>query len=211
MALLPVLIAPCGGHQKAHPEGEFASYRAAAAVGTILAVSANGSSSVFYDAVEAAALASLFGARLAGVPVHSVKSMLGQTGVERFAYEQDIRDGAVRLVFVSPERLVNSDLFRIFQKAGVRTFAIDEAHCISHWGHDFRPEYRQLNRLREFFPDATFHSCTTYLLLSASSGIPSPVASQAPSGENVMLEKYKGAAAVSFRFSSPVCSSLSRP
>src|SRR5262249_13890409 len=86
-----------------------------------------------------------------GVPALHFES--SQSGVERFAYEQDIRDGAVRLVFVSPERLVNTDLFRVFQKAGVRTFAIDEAHCISHWGHDFRREYRELIKLREFFPE----------------------------------------------------------
>src|SRR5262249_52807074 len=42
----------------------------------------------------------------------------------------------------------------------VRTFAIDEAHCISHWGHDFRPEYRQLSRLRELFPQASIHAYT---------------------------------------------------
>src|SRR5947208_15371871 len=42
----------------------------------------------------------------------------------------------------------------------VRTFAIDEAHCISHWGHDFRPEYRQLSRLRELFPGASIHAYT---------------------------------------------------
>src|SRR5207249_5666461 len=76
------------------------------------------------------------------------------------AYKMDIREGAVRLVFVSPERLVNTDLYRLLQGAGVKTFAIDEAHCISHWGHDFRPEYRQLSRLREHFPDASVHAYT---------------------------------------------------
>ena len=58
-----------------------------------------------------------------------------------------------RLVFVSPERLVNTDVLQLLRDIGVHTFAIDEAHCISHWGHDFRPEYRQLRRLREFFPE----------------------------------------------------------
>ena len=71
---------------------------------------------------------------------------------ERFAYEMDVRQGEVRLLFMSPERLVQTDFYRVLQQIDVRTFAIDEAHCISHWGHDFRPEYRQLSRLREFFP-----------------------------------------------------------
>ena len=48
----------------------------------------------------------------------------------------------------------------MLQQVGVHTFAIDEAHCISHWGHDFRPEYRQLARLREFFPGASVHAYT---------------------------------------------------
>ncbi len=79
---------------------------------------------------------------------------------ERFATEIDLREGRINLLFVSPERLVQTDLYRILQQIEVRTFAIDEAHCISHWGHDFRPEYRQLSRLREFFPGASVHAYT---------------------------------------------------
>jgi ATP-dependent DNA helicase RecQ len=93
-----------------------------------------------------------------GVPAIQIDS--SQTGAERFAYETDIRQGAVRLVFVSPERLVLTDFYRLLQQIDVRTFAIDEAHCISHWGHDFRPEYRQMNRLRELFPHASIHAYT---------------------------------------------------
>jgi ATP-dependent DNA helicase RecQ len=48
----------------------------------------------------------------------------------------------------------------MLQQAGVRFIAIDEAHCISQWGHDFRPEYRQLGRLREDFPGVSFHAFT---------------------------------------------------
>jgi ATP-dependent DNA helicase RecQ len=83
-----------------------------------------------------------------------------QTTQERSSYEQDIRQGAVRLLFVSPERLVLTDFKNLLQKLDARTFAIDEAHCISHWGHDFRPEYRQLNRLKEHFPRAAIHAYT---------------------------------------------------
>jgi hypothetical protein len=77
-----------------------------------------------------------------------------------FAYERDVADGAIRLLFVSPERLVQTDFYRVLQKIDVRTFAIDEAHCISHWGHDFRPDYRRLAILKERFPLASVHAYT---------------------------------------------------
>jgi ATP-dependent DNA helicase RecQ len=93
-----------------------------------------------------------------GVAAAQIDSSL--TDSDRFAAEVDLRQGDTRLLFVSPERLVSSDFYRILQQAGVHTFAIDEAHCISHWGHDFRPEYRQLARLREFFPGASVHAYT---------------------------------------------------
>ena len=71
-----------------------------------------------------------------------------------------IRSGKTRLAFISPERLVNSDTYRMLRDAGANAIAIDEAHCISHWGHDFRPEYRMLAKLREFFPGASIHGYT---------------------------------------------------
>ncbi len=98
------------------------------------------------------------GLQACGVPAIQIDS--SQTATERFAYLQDIRDGAVRLVFVSPERLVLTDFQRLLRDIDVRTFAIDEAHCISHWGHDFRPEYREMGRLRELFPAAAVHAYT---------------------------------------------------
>jgi ATP-dependent DNA helicase RecQ len=77
---------------------------------------------------------------------------------------QRIRDrlvaGELRLLFAAPERLVNTGLLDLLAQVGVKRFAIDEAHCISHWGHDFRPEYRQLAMLRERFPTASFHAFT---------------------------------------------------
>ncbi|WP_375460099.1 DNA helicase RecQ [uncultured Enterovirga sp.] len=57
--------------------------------------------------------------------------------------------GAIRLLFVSPERLGAGGLGARLRRAGIRRLAIDEAHCVSQWGHDFRPEYRQLSRVRE--------------------------------------------------------------
>ena len=60
-------------------------------------------------------------------------------------------EGMVKLLYISPERLVGG-MMHLLQQAHVSLFAIDEAHCISSWGHDFRPEYTQLGQLRELFP-----------------------------------------------------------
>jgi ATP-dependent DNA helicase RecQ len=98
------------------------------------------------------------GLRACGVAAAQLDSSL--TLPERIAIERDLRRGELSLLFVSPERLVQSDLYRTLADVGVCTFAIDEAHCISHWGHDFRPEYRQLSLLRDHFPQATVHAYT---------------------------------------------------
>ena len=63
------------------------------------------------------------------------------------------RQGAYRLLYLSPERLSRGDTVAWLQNVPIAFFAIDEAHCISEWGHEFRPEYRQLSRLRSSFAD----------------------------------------------------------
>ncbi len=62
-------------------------------------------------------------------------------------------EGEYRLLYLSPERLARPDTIGWLQRVPIAFFAIDEAHCISEWGHEFRPEYRQLSRLRAHFPD----------------------------------------------------------
>src|SRR5579864_4526785 len=66
---------------------------------------------------------------------------------------REARDGAYRLLYLSPERLARGDTLGWLRHVPIGFFAIDEAHCISEWGHEFRPEYRQLSRLRTQFPD----------------------------------------------------------
>ncbi len=63
-----------------------------------------------------------------------------------------VREGRYRLVYVAPERLLMPEFLAELQKSSISLLAIDEAHCISEWGHDFRPEYRQLASLRSRFP-----------------------------------------------------------
>jgi len=64
-----------------------------------------------------------------------------------------LRAGELDLVYVAPERLVNDEFLDILDDIPRALFAIDEAHCISQWGHDFRPEYRQMSLLRTRYPD----------------------------------------------------------
>jgi ATP-dependent DNA helicase RecQ len=74
--------------------------------------------------------------------------------------EEEIVAGHYRLVFAAPERLLTPRFLYLIEQLPVRAFAIDEAHCISHWGHDFRPEYRQLAELKIRFPQASIHAYT---------------------------------------------------
>ncbi|MEA5528802.1 DNA helicase RecQ [Dolichospermum sp. UHCC 0684] len=71
--------------------------------------------------------------------------------------EEAIMNGKIKLLYVAPERLVSDRFLPLLdvvkEKVGISTFAIDEAHCVSEWGHDFRPEYRQLRLLRKRYPD----------------------------------------------------------
>ena len=67
--------------------------------------------------------------------------------------EQAMRAGTIDLVYVAPERLMQPRMLDLVADCHVSLFAIDEAHCVSQWGHDFRPEYRQLAALADRFPD----------------------------------------------------------
>ena len=90
-----------------------------------------------------------------GYPAAALHS--AQDAGERAAAERFIASGDCRLVFVSPERLVTPWFLQTVENLGIHTFAVDEAHCISHWGHDFRPEYRQLAILKERLAGTTLH------------------------------------------------------
>ena len=92
--------------------------------------------------------------------------------------EEAIMTGKVKLLYVAPERLI-SDRFLplldvVSEKIGVANFAIDEAHCVSEWGHDFRPEYRQLILLRKRFP----HVPTTALTATATDRVRTDIIQQ---------------------------------
>ena len=101
------------------------------------------------------------GLRVDGVAASFLNSTL--LSHERDEVLASVREGRCRLLYVSPERIAgegSQSLRRMLQQANLTFIAIDEAHCISQWGHDFRPEYRQLGRLREDFPGVSFHAFT---------------------------------------------------
>ena len=86
-----------------------------------------------------------------GIPAVFLNSAVAQA--DRRRVKQKAIRGDYRLIYVSPERAVMDGTAEWLKQVPLSFFVIDEAHCISEWGHDFRPEYRQLKKLRELFPD----------------------------------------------------------
>ncbi|MHC4877935.1 MAG: DNA helicase RecQ [Planctomycetota bacterium] len=93
-----------------------------------------------------------------GIPAACINSSL--TPDERRWVANDVRGGKTRLLYIAPERLVQPRTIDFLRDASVSFIAVDEAHCISEWGHDFRPEYRELRRLRDELPQVGIHAFT---------------------------------------------------
>jgi ATP-dependent DNA helicase RecQ len=85
-----------------------------------------------------------------GIPAAFLNSSLSLD--EQRSVLTQLEEGRLKLLYVAPERLVQDRFMQLLKRIPINFFAIDEAHCISQWGHDFRPEYRQLRLLREQFP-----------------------------------------------------------
>lgn len=94
----------------------------------------------------------------AGVAATYLNSTLG--AAEARSRLAGLHRGEWKLLYVSPERLMLDNWAENLRAWNVAAFAVDEAHCISEWGHDFRPEYRQLARMRELLPDAPMMALT---------------------------------------------------
>ncbi len=141
-----LVILPTGG-------GKSVCFQAPALVGDGLALVVSPLISLMKDQVD-----TLVGNGVAAASYHSALS-----ADVRASVVAGIREGRYRLLYVAPERLVGegSDGFlsRLDERPP-RFVAIDEAHCISQWGHDFRPEYRQLAQLRERWPALSLHAFT---------------------------------------------------
>jgi ATP-dependent DNA helicase RecQ len=85
-----------------------------------------------------------------GIPAAVINS--SQSSTERRTVMEKAQRGDFRLLYLSPERLAAGNTFEWLARVPIGFFAVDEAHCISEWGHEFRPDYRQLSRLRASFP-----------------------------------------------------------
>jgi len=93
-----------------------------------------------------------------GIPAGMVNSTVGAG--EQSRVMREAAQGKYRLLYLSPERLARADTVDWLKRVPVSIFAIDEAHCISEWGHEFRPEYRQLSSLRANFPGCAIAAFT---------------------------------------------------
>jgi len=85
-----------------------------------------------------------------GIGAHALHSGLEAQEVQRI--EEELRCGQVKLLYVAPERLLQERTLVLLARLRINLFAIDEAHCVSQWGHDFRPEYLRLELLHKRFP-----------------------------------------------------------
>lgn len=85
-----------------------------------------------------------------GIPAAYINSSMDAAQIRRV--EDAALDGHIRILYVSPEKMVSQGFQPLLKRLKISLFAVDEAHCISAWGHDFRPEYTQLKFLKEQYP-----------------------------------------------------------
>jgi ATP-dependent DNA helicase RecQ len=142
-----LVVMPTGG-------GKSLCYQVPAAIAKGLTICVSPLISLMKDQVDGLTLSGFSAAAL-----HS-----GLSPDETRTVRERVQQGELKLLYVAPERLVApaflSWLAKLWDKGNLASVAIDEAHCISQWGHDFRPEYRQLAQLRDVFPGLPLHAFT---------------------------------------------------
>lgn len=138
-----VVVMPTGG-------GKSLCYQVPALCKPGLAVIASPLISLMKDQVDALTAC--------GIQAACINSTI--TLEERREIVSDIRTGATRILYLAPERLLSERTLDFLAGVDVSFFAIDESHCISEWGHDFRPEYRMMRMLKDRFPGVGVHAYT---------------------------------------------------
>ena len=138
-----LLVLPTGG-------GKSLCYQAPAVSGSGLAVVISPLISLMKDQVDSLTECGIGAARIDS----------SQTPDERREVMTRLHDNTLRLLYMSPERLISNGFMETLKGTNLSFVAIDEAHCVSMWGHDFRPEYRQLAALRRHFPNVAIGAYT---------------------------------------------------
>lgn len=175
-----VLVMPTGG-------GKSLCYQVPALVKRKLTVVVSPLIALMKDQVD--------GMRLRGIAAGALNS--GVTAEESARVWRQVESGELRLLLVAPERLLGatdeagqsmgsgtlSRLVRVYERGGIGQIAVDEAHCISQWGHDFRPEYRRLSEVREAMPGVCTIACTA----TATPRVRQDIADQLGFGEHDLL------------------------
>ncbi len=138
-----LVVLPTGG-------GKSLCYQAPALVRPGLTVVVSPLISLMQDQIDAL--------RACGVAAGMLNS--GQESHERHEIERELAHGRLKLLYLAPERLMQDGMLARLAAQEIAGIAIDEAHCISHWGHDFRPEYRTLGELRRARPDLSIQAYT---------------------------------------------------
>ncbi len=93
-----------------------------------------------------------------GIKAEMISSMQSQDELDLIRY--DLLSGELKLLYVAPERLSSPAFIELLKQVRLNFFVIDEAHCVSEWGHEFREDYRKLNLLRENFPSVSIAAFT---------------------------------------------------
>jgi ATP-dependent DNA helicase RecQ len=172
LAALRALILRVWGYAELRPHQAEAMLAALAARDSLVVLATGGGKSLCYQApallrdgltLVISPLISLMQDQIAGLVESGVPAVMltsAQDSAAKRAAQAKLESGAVKLLFVAPERLVMPGFFDELAKYGLASLVVDEAHCISHWGHDFRPEYRRIGELRALRPDVPIHAFT---------------------------------------------------
>ena len=108
--------------------------------------------------------------KINGLKASYLSGNLGENGIDRVLENASL--GKLDFLYISPERIEDAMFMARAHKLDVRTIVVDESHCISQWGHDFRPEYRKIVNLKELYPNAVWGAYTASACLLYTS--PSP-------------------------------------
>ncbi len=121
-----------------------------------------------------------------------IKAMYFESDPEGLSFSKQLDNalyGNYKVVFVSPERLANPSFLNQIKSATISLIAVDEAHCISEWGHDFRPSYRKINAIRELFPQTPLLALTASATLEVKRDIETLLALKSPSFFTASFER----------------------